>query len=113
VPACGRAIDAGTCPPHSHQCATIFIPLPCRVTPYLANLGWTSDGQAVSYDITLPADIPAVRLCALQASYFAARLLLEQAAGNLGTFTGSLGRRSQISLYTFGGPRVGDATFAG
>ena len=50
---------------------------------------------------------------ASQAAYFAARLLLDQDAGLLGTYTGPFGRRGQISLYTFGAPRVGDATFAG
>lgn len=49
---------------------------------------------------------------ATQASYFTARLLLEQDSGNLGNYVGPFGPRGQISLYTFGGPRVGNPQFA-
>lgn len=49
----------------------------------------------------------------MQAAVMAARLLSEQQAGNLGSYSGRFGQRGQIALYTFGAPRVGDATFAG
>lgn len=49
----------------------------------------------------------------VQAGVMAARLLAEQQAGNLGSYFGPFGQRGQIALYSFGAPRVGDATFAG